>query len=270
MPSQSWIVASGLSVEVGETAQLRVQLVGGSVTITGRAEPGVAVEIDGVVGNPLEVTASPSEVTIGYPTIGWDGWMKRLAAYRGGDEARVSLAVGPSTTVRVAAVSTQVRMHEVMADASVATATGSVSCEGLNGSLTARTVSGRIVVAAHSGAVRVNTVSGEVAVAGDVPRLDLAAVSGRCEVTTTRGTSVVRAQTVSGGLDVNVPALAGVDLKARTVSAPVMLDGVARRSGSGPGSVHVDERGTGEAAFIDVVTVTGPIRVSRGDAPIDE
>ena len=63
--------------------------------------PGVHLEIDEVVGDPLEITSSPQELTIGYATIGWEGWAKRLGAYRSKDSARVSLVVGPGTALRV-------------------------------------------------------------------------------------------------------------------------------------------------------------------------
>lgn len=266
MPSQSWIVASQIDLSLPATAQLRIQLVGGSVTVTERAEPGVSIRIEAVVGSPLEVAQTPTEVSVGYPTIGWDGWLKRLAAYRSQDSAEVTVELGPGAGVRVAAVSARVQLVGIASDSSIGTADGPVACENGQGSLTARTISGSISVSAHDGPVRVNTVSGEVSVSGAIPRLDLAAVSGRASLLTTRASSVIRAQTVSGAVGVNVPATAGVDLKARAVSASVMLDGVERRSSSGPGSVHVTERGSGEAAFVDIVTVTGPVSVARADS----
>lgn len=267
MPSQTWIAASDLTVDLPHTERLRVQLVGGSVSVVARTEPGSRVAITRIEGNPLEVTASAQEVSVGYASIGWDGWAKRLGSYRSSDRADVRVELGPGTAVRLATVSAPVSIERVAADVTVASATGGVDADSVSGALTVRTASGPVTVGGHAGSVRVNTVSGAVSVAGDVPKADVAAVSGRVDIITTRATSVVAAQVVSGVLDINVPAHVGVDLKARTVTAPVFLDGVDRRSSGGPSSVRVDERGGGQAAFVDVYSVTGAIHVTRGDRP---
>lgn len=267
MPTQTWIAAADLQIETPPAEALRVQLVGGSVSVTGRAEPGIALEVSGVVGNPLEVTASPGELTIGYAAIGWEGWLKRLGSYRSKDAAHVRLAIGPDTAVRIATVTAAIEVSHLGADVTLTSASGPVRAERVVGAATARSVSGAIAIHDHRGTARATTVSGAIELTGDLPRVDVVTVSGAAAVTTERPTSMVRAQTVSGALAVTVPEGVGLVLTARTVSAHVSLDGEERRSSGGPGTVQVDERGDGEVAFVDAVTVTGPIAVRRGPVP---
>lgn len=262
MASQSWVVTDALTVEVDPARLVRVQLVGGGVRVVPRPEPGIAVVIQDVVGNPLEVTASADELNIGYPTIGWDGWLKRLGSYRSADSARIRLEIGSEAQVRIATVNGEVHLDGLVADTKVTTASGPVHGTGAVGSLTVRTVSGATTLENHRGVVAVNTVSGRSDISGDIPRLDLATASGHAVAVTERASSVVRAQTVSAQVDLTIPADSGLSLKVHTVTGGVEVDGVNRRSGGGPALVRVDERAA-QTAFVEAMTVTGRIAVRR-------
>ncbi|HCX86043.1 MAG TPA: hypothetical protein DHV14_13100 [Micrococcales bacterium] len=270
MPTQSWIVPAALTTEIGPVPQVRVQLVGGAVRVTGRAEPGVHLAVSDVVGSPVEVTADDAELTVVTTSAGWEGWLKRLGSHRSADAAQVTLAVGPGARVRIGTVGASVEVSDVVADVQLASASGALTAARTTGSLTVRSVSGALTVTEQDGPLRAQTVSGVCDLAGDVGRVDVASVSGRVHLVTTRASSAVRVQTVSGDVAVAVPPGSGVVLTARTVSGAVSLDGVDRRTSTLPLSVVVDERGDGDAAFVEIVTVTGAVAVTRGDGMPDE
>ncbi|ACQ79528.1 conserved hypothetical protein [Beutenbergia cavernae DSM 12333] len=264
MATSTWILPGPMTLDVADARTLRVQLIGGDVEIVGRDEPGVSIEALEVTGSPLDATLEGDRLTVGYASLGWEGWLKRLTSYRGKDVARLRIAVGRGTGVKVGTVSAAARVEDVHEDVSLATASGALTAEGLHGALDGKSVSGAFTVRAHDGTVRVSSVSGASEVAGRLPRFDASTVSGAVTVTTELPTCVVRATTVSAPVRIHLPLGAGIVLTARTVTAKVLVDGVDRRTSSTPSVTSVTDRTGTDACFVELTTVNGDLDVRRG------
>ena len=263
MPTQTWIVATAGSYDLPDAVAARLQVIGGTVDVVHRDEPGVHLEVSGVVGAPLEVTLEDGVLSVGYADLPWEGWLKRLGSHRGADLAGVSCVVGPGVKVKVGAVGAAVSVSGLTENVSLASANGPLAGRGLRAGLVARTVSGAVTVTDHGGPIRVNSVSGPVALSGAIAKADVATVSGGASVRTTTGTSVIRAQSVSAAIDITIPPDSGLALTARTLTGAVVVDGVDRRKNSLPGTTSVDERTGTEVGFVELYSVSGALSVGR-------
>ncbi|MFC7406342.1 DUF4097 family beta strand repeat-containing protein [Georgenia alba] len=262
MATRSWIVPGPSQHEITDVARLRVQLVAGAVEVRTHDAPHVWVDVTDVSGNPLEMTVEGDRLTIGYPAIGWDGWVKRLTSYSSSDSARLTVHVPAATETSVATASAAVAITDVAEDLRLNTAAGSVEVTGCHGAATIRSASGRVTVTGQHGPVTVSTAAGRARVDGDVPRASVTTVAGAVEVTTTAETSKVDVATVSGAMRVVLPPGTGVSLSARTVSGAVRLDGQDRKS-TGFGATTIEERTEGGICFLGARSVSGDLDVTR-------
>lgn len=262
MATRSWLITSPSAHTLPARPRLRVQLVGGAVSVEGHDGEDVAVEVAAVAGNPLEVVVDDTLVSIGYAAIGWEGWVKRLTAFRSGDAAQVTIRVPRGTQLSVATAAARTSLTDVSADCSLASASGSVYAARVSGRVSARTFSGAITLDEHDGPATIHTASGAVAVQGTVPHLSISTGSGRVRLRNTAGNSVVSVTTLSGDIEASLAA-AGLVLTARTVSGAVDVDGVSRRTSSGPAVVSLDEREQPAVCWLTTNTVSGALRVQR-------
>jgi hypothetical protein len=260
MGTTSWVVPGPQTIDVPQVSAVRVQLIGGRAEVAVWDSPEVRVEVRGVSGHPLEVRLEGDRLTVGYPFLGWDGWLKRLHSYRAKDTADVRVLLPPATGVKVGTALADVSVAGVHENVSVGTASGSVRVEGVRGVADVRAVSGGVTVTRHDGAVRVNTVSGAVTVDGALPRVEASTVSGALSVTTTLATSVMSVNAVSAGIGVVLPAGSGLVLTARTVSGKVLVDSVDRRT---PGVTSVQEQSDETGCWLTVNSVSGNVEVRR-------
>lgn len=261
MPTASWIVPGPQSLDVEGVAILRLQLIGGRVEVVSGSGPAVRIEVLSVAGHPLEIRREGTILSIGYPFLGWDGWLKRLHSYRAKDTADVRVVVPAGVVVKAGTVLADVDVAAIGENVSVGTASGAVRIRGGRGSADVKAVSGAVEVADHHGPVRVNSVSGAVSVAGELPRAEVSTVSGGIAVETSLAASVVNINAVSGGVVVVLPPEAGLVLTARTVSGKVLVDGRDRRT---PGVTSVQDRAEESTCWLSVNTVSGTIDVRRG------
>ncbi|MBK5249179.1 MAG: hypothetical protein JJE50_07045 [Actinomycetales bacterium] len=268
MPTSSWIITGPQHLDIDALARLRVQLVHGAVEITGRAEPGVHVEIVEVVGAPLEVTKEGDRVSVGYPSLGWDGWLKRLTSLRTPDRAVVRIAVGPGVEVTAATVAATITVRDVAEDVVAVSAAGATLAERTRGSVNAKTASGPVVVRDHVGPASVITVSGAVDLAGDLPRVTVTTVSGAVTLAPAAPSSVVSVTTVSSATAISLPAGTGIDLTVRAIAGSVRVDGVERRTASGPSTTTLAEPGAAGTSFVRIATVNGPVTVTLGGSAV--
>lgn len=262
MATRSWIVPGPSQHDVEGVARLRVQLVAGSVTVLGHDAAHVRVDVAEVDGNPLELTVEGDRLTIGYPFLGWDGWVKRLRSYRSTDTARLTVHVPRTTAVTVATALAEASVGDVAEDLSLTTASGRLRATGCRGAVSLKSASGAVEVAGHDGPVRVSTAAGRTTLTGDLPRVEVTAVAGAIEVATSAGTSMVDLSTVSGAMTVSLPAGTGVSMTARTVAGGVRVDGVDRRS-PGLGATTVEDRTDGGICFLTTRSVSGNLDVTR-------
>ncbi len=262
MSTRSWLISSPQTDTVPARRHVRVQLVGGEVEVTGHDSDEIVLEVLEVVGNPVEVTLEDGMLSVGYPALGWEGWVKRLTSFRSSDRCRLRLAVPRSTGVTLATATAAATVTGLQADVSLNSAAGTVYASGLTGRASARTFSGPITVDLHEGPVSIQSASGTVRVQGSTAHAGISTGSGDVHLRNSAAGSVVSASTLSGSVDVLLPRT-GLVLTARTVSGAVEVDGASRRTSSGPGVTSVDDRGGAEACWLTTNTVSGAVRVQR-------
>lgn len=262
MTSMSQIVTGADTARCDDAATVRVQLVRGSLEVRPRDEPGVWIEVSEVVGKPLEIATEADKVSIGYPSIGWDGWVKRLATSERSDLARLTIYVGRGVSVSAATVGASVTVIGTTGDIEVTTASAPIRLERTTGGVKVRSASEGVTVTGHGGPVSVTTASGDATVDGDVPRVSVTTVSGAISVSHRGAAAVLATTTVSGATRVRLPAATHLELEARGVAAKVLVDG--HQHSSGLGITKVDD-GTGQRVLLTATTVSGDVVVDRSD-----
>lgn len=262
MSTRSWLITSPRSETLPARPHLRVQLVGGDVEVVAHDSDEVALEVLEVVGNPVEVTLEDRMLSIGYPSLGWEGWVKRLTSFRSSDRARLRLAVPRGTAVTLATAMASTTATGLHADLSLTSASGTLYASDTRGRVSARTFSGPITIDRHDGPVSVQSASGTVRIQGSTAHVSVSTGSGDVHLRNATASSVVSVSTLAGDVDVLIPPT-GLVLTARTVSGAVDVDGTSRRTSSGPAVVGVDERGGAEACWLTANTVSGAVRVQR-------
>jgi DUF4097 and DUF4098 domain-containing protein YvlB len=200
-------------------------------------------------------------------------------------EVDVKVASGAQTIrgvrgpVKVQAASGAIRVEKIERDAQLSTASGSVSAIDIGGEVHVSSASGSVTVSNTRGDVRVNALSGVIRVSNPGGRIEAETASGEVEIhgaasdvkadaasgrVSVQGNpsanSYWELKTVSGGVQLVVPASANLHLSAEAVSGeirsdvPIVVEEQSKHSlrahmGSGGGRV-------------DVHTVSGEIRVT--------
>ncbi len=200
-------------------------------------------------------------------------------------EVSVTVASGAQTIrnvrgpVKVQAASGAIRVEKIDRDAQLSTASGAVSASDIGSDVRASTASGSVSVTNAAGDVQVNALSGVIQVIKPGGRVETANASGEVEIrgaandvkahaasgrVTVEGNPGANSywdlKTVSGTMQLRVPASANFRLSAEAVSGeiradiPIVIEEQSKHSlrahlGSGGGRVEVH-------------TVSGEIRVS--------
>lgn len=273
MGTTSWIVPGSQTIELDAVGSVRVQLIGGRASVVAADVAGARVEVQDVAGHPVEVRLDGESLSVGYPFLGWDGWLKRLHSYRAKDSAEVRVVVPRGTGVKVGTVLADVDVSGLREDLAVGTASGRVRVADVHGSADLKTVSGAVAVENHEGTVRINSVSGAVDAHGAFPRAEISTVSGAVTVENRLGTSVVSVNTVSARIGIDLPAGSGLVLTARSVSGKVVVDAIDR---GGAGITSLEEKHGEAACWLSTNTVSADVEIRRGaasgpveDAPVD-
>lgn len=269
MEGESWVVTGPQIIEVDDVRAVRAALVAGRVDIVGRDEPGARIEVHRVAGRPLEVSLDGGELRVGYSFTlgGWEGFLDRFRGFQAKDSVDVHIAVHRDVAVKLATVTAEGLVAEVVQGGSVRTVSGSLVVDGTHGVLVANAVSGDVAVRDHTGDLRANSVSGAVTASGAFAQMGVSTVSGSVTLDVTRAAGIT-VQTVSGDTTVRLPADLGVSVAARSVSGRVIVDGQAR-AGEGPitGSIEVV---TGDGSCrLRAKSVSGHLTVLRGAPAAD-
>jgi DUF4097 and DUF4098 domain-containing protein YvlB len=202
-------------------------------------------------------------------------------------DTEVSAAVGSGAQivrgmrgpVKVQAASGAIRVEQIERDIQLTTASGSVSATDIGSDVRVSSASGSVTVSNTRGNVRVNALSGFIRVSnsggrieaetasGEVEFLGVAndvkahALSGRVSVQGNPGAnSYWELKTVSGTVQLSVPASANLHLSAEAVSGEIRTDIpiVIEEQGKHSLRAHMGSGG----GRVDVHTVSGEIRVS--------
>jgi DUF4097 and DUF4098 domain-containing protein YvlB len=181
--------------------------------------------------------------------------------------------------VRVQSASGSVRVEKIERDAQLTTASGSVSATDIgsevhvtsaSGSVTVSNAKGNVIVNAMSGVIRIakpggrieaDTASGDVEIQGAANDVKAHAASGRVSVQGNPGAdSYWELKTVSGAVQLGVPASANLHLSAEAVSGEIRTDIpiVVEEQGKHSLRAHIGNGG----GRVDVHTVSGEIHLS--------
>jgi Putative adhesin len=188
----------------GTIKDLNVRTVGGTVNVVGTDEGSARLEVGEIEGPPLIVTRKGSTLTISYEDLPWKGllgWLDRKGWRR---RAVVSVAVPTATRVELGVVSANAVVSGISGAISLQGVSGDTTLVGVTGPVNANTVSGSVDAQDVSGDLRVNTVSGELTV--------VEGTGGR-----------VKADSVSGGMVLDLDPRSGTDVRLSTVSGEVAI-----------------------------------------------
>ncbi|GGO85522.1 DUF4097 family beta strand repeat-containing protein [Wenjunlia tyrosinilytica] len=187
-----------------EISSLHVRIVGGTVNVVGTDEGSSRLEVTEIDGPALIVSKDGSTLTVAYEDLPWKGllgWLDRKGWRR---RAVVSVAVPIGTRVELGVVSACAVVSGIGGRTSVRGVNGDTTLVGVSGSVDANTVSGNVDAQAVSGDLKVNTVSGELTV--------VEGTGGR-----------VKADSVSGGMVLDLDPRTGTDVRLNTVSGEVAI-----------------------------------------------
>jgi len=200
-------------------------------------------------------------------------------------EVNVTVASGAQTIrgvrgpVKVQAASGTIRVEKIERDAQLSTASGSVSASDIGsdvrvksatGSVTVSNARGDVVVDALAGTIHISspggrieadTASGEVVIEGASSDVKAHAASGRVSVQGNPGShSYWELKTISGSVQLGVPASANLHLSAEATSGEIRTDIpiVVEEQGKHSLRAHMGSGG----GRVDVHTVSGEIHVT--------
>src|SRR5256884_223465 len=146
-------------------------------------------------------------------------------------------------------------------DVRVSSASGSVTVSNTRGDVRVNALSGDIRISHPGGRIEADTASGEVEIQGAASDVQARAASGRVSVQGNPGAdSYWELRTVSGTVQLGVPASANLHLSAEAVSGEIRTDIpiVIEEQGKHSLRAHMGSGG----GRVDVHTVTGEIRMT--------
>src|SRR3989440_12939284 len=200
-------------------------------------------------------------------------------------EVSASVASGAQTIrgvrgpVKVQAASGAIRVEKIERDVQLTTASGSVSASDIGNDVRVSSASGGVTVSNTRGDVRVNALSGVIRVSNPGGRVEADTASGEVEIqgaakdvkshAASGGVSVQgnpgadsywELKTVSGTVQLSIPASANLHLSAEAVSGEIRTDIpiVIEEQGKHSLRAHMGSGG----GRVDVHTVSGEIRVN--------
>ncbi|MCA5894615.1 DUF4097 family beta strand repeat-containing protein [Isoptericola sp. NEAU-Y5] len=266
MSTESWAVAAPQTIDIEGVAGVTLRLQDGRAeVVTAPEATGVRVEVLEIGAKPLQVVRDDTRLRIGYESTWYDSAFARLRSLTTTERAvvRVTVPVGTGVDVGTVEAHTDVTGGRQL---SVKTVSGTVRVTGAAGPATLRSVSGDVAVSRHTGDVAVTTVSGATALSGALARVSLSTVSGRSTVTADAGASpMINGKTVSGALDVKLPAGTAVNVKVRGASGQVVLDGsVLPSSGTTLVVDHSEHPAEGSnAAYLSATVTSAHVTIDR-------
>lgn len=265
-------------------ARLAVSNVKGSITVT--AWDRNEVRVQGHVGEGtegLEISGSAGDLTIKVKYPENNGWFGGSGRGQSGDsELRVSAPAG--VTLRVNAVSAAVEVTGIHGDElSIDNVSGDVKVDSRARDVEVNTVSGGQELTLHSNDVSAESVSGDVRIQGELGgKIDLETVSGSLTVDSAGAAKSLtagvvsgdvklrtglqpggrlRAESLSGDLEVTLPASTSASLSASSFTGTIKsFAGQVETEEHGPGS-SLDTKIGGGNGSIELETFSGDLTV---------
>lgn len=216
----SGLVYAGEEVDLLEPASpqgmVRIINVRGDVDIVGWDKDEIAIqgELDDLAEKlvfKVEENFTLIEVKLPKRNINW------------GDGSDLEINVPRGSRVDFEGVSTDLSIVDIQGGLRVKSVSGDVTADSIHDRIIINTVSGELRVKTSEGSLRASTVSGNLDVESHTGDVDLESVSGEIELSSDRADRL-RAQNVSGEIDVEMNLMAGASVELGSVSGDVELE----------------------------------------------
>ena len=249
----------------GPVTSIVVAINAGSVRVEAHDRLDVELDVVQVSERPLAATLTEDTFKVSYDFTGIEGIVDRVKGLRDKDSAEIVVRVPRSAAVKVSTVHGDVSVQDVTAPVTVSTVDGSVETIDVTGPVSVSTAAGRVSCTGQVGPVNIRTATGPIHLAGQLSRADISTVSGEVSIQTAPGAGVITTKTVSSRVALRVPAEAGVDLRVRSVTGKIALDGADLRKTTGQGgrTALVERAEPGATVFLTANSVSGDVAVSR-------
>jgi hypothetical protein len=260
--------------EVGQSAELRVNNVRGSVRVTGtesatlrlriEVDPEQKLNDEEIERLPLDLEHEGNMVAVKVLSDkAIMGWFERRS---GPPAVRISVEAPLRTLVNVSCVSADVSLAGLTGVQTVNTVSGKIVATEIAGDVRLNTVSGDALITRSNGAVRWNSVSGDLIIReGETTGITANSVSGSAEAALDGHLSGgVQVQTVSGNLRLTVPADFRADVLLSSMSGAVQCGLPAQVLESKRGRWHASVNGGGPAVRLS--SMSGSLRLTSSAA----
>jgi Putative adhesin len=269
-----WTIAEPQKLSFdGTVSNLNVRIVGGTVNVVGTDEGSARIEVSEIDGPPLVVTRKGSTLTVSYEDLPWKGLLGWLDRARKGWQRRavVSLAVPAGTRIELGVISANAMVSGIRGQLSVQGVSGDTTLVGVSGPVTAGTVSGGLDAQSVSGDLKFSTVSGDLTVVdGRGGRVKADSVSGGMVLDLdARSETDVRLNTVSGEIAVRLPAPCDTEVDAKSTSGDFATAFDELRMTNQWGAKRLTGILGSGAGTLRVTTVTGSVALLRRP-PVDD
>ena len=281
MTNETWLIAEPRSVRTALVANASdtsadlaagpspitsvvVSTTGGSVRVQAHDRLDVELDVVSLSDRPLTAALTGDTFKVSYDFTGIEGIAHRVQTLKDRDTAEIVVRVPRTASVKVTTVRADVTVEDLSAPVTVTTGDGSVEILSVTGSVSVSTAAGRVSCDSLVGPVSVRTATGSVRLAGQLSRADVSTVSGEVSIETTPGASVVTTKSISSKIALRVPDETRVDLRVRSVTGKVSLDGADLRA-AGPRTALLERAEPGATVFLTANTVSGDVIVSRQD-----
>ena len=152
MSQQKWLVDGPKTIEIDGIRKLKVGLVAGHVDVIAHDEAVVRVEVHGVSGKDLRITADGDSLDIDHAQLSWENWLDVFRNFTpGAASADVSILVPRETALKLGVVSASALVSGLHAGAELSTVSGDLSTDGVSGPLQVNAVSGELTCRNHTG-----------------------------------------------------------------------------------------------------------------------
>jgi putative adhesin len=244
---------------------LNVRIVNGAVNVVGTDDGPARVEVTELEGPPLRVQLHGRTLTVTYDDLPWKGFLKWLDRKGWQRHAVVSLAVPQHTRVEVGVVGAGAVISGISGPTTVKGVNGDTTLVGLSGDVLANTVAGNVEAQSLSGDLKVNTVSGDLTVvegSGSLVKADSVSGNMVLDLDPAAGADV-RLTTVSGEIAVRIPEPAHAEVDANTTSGSVSCAFDELRVTGQWGAKRITGRIGDGGARLKATTVSGALALLR-------
>ena len=267
-----WQIEHPQTLDLEGVRRLAVRMVAGSVDVVGRTEDAASgaaqVEVSAVEG-PLTVTLEDGTLTIVHERLTWGG----LLDWVGGRKvsATVSVSVPHTCPVELGVMSADAVVSGIDADrTAVKSVSGDVTLDGVRSDISAQTVSGDLESRQLAGALRFSTVSGDLTVVrGETSMVKAETVSGNLVLDLDLAAGGrVEVATVSGDLTVRLPEDVGIAVDVKTMSGSLDSAFTGVRTERRPGKVSLHGQVGDGSGRLSARTVSGDVTLLRRERAV--